>query len=267
MVSVSHNHFLKRLTSSHQYTTSVNASILQPSIPVFTTLFALILRIETLGISFKTVASKMLGIGSSVAGAIVVVALHDNSNSTEASNTVLGNIFLILNCVSFSLYALLQKRILERYPPFTVAAWAYLIGTGLLVLTMADITDGDRWHIPLEALYALAYAGCLSSALAMAMLTWANRRTSPTFVTAFWPAQVVATALLSAVFLDYRLAASDAIGAALVVAGLFLVLYARYRQSKETSASLPVSVCRPPKEDDPLIKQTYPDHHSDDHLA
>lgn len=58
-------------------------------------------------------------------------------------------------------------------------------------ISLLGCTDADgRWEIPASAWWALAYAVLLSSVLCSGIITWANKRTTATYVTAFYPLQV-----------------------------------------------------------------------------
>ena len=58
-------------------------------------------------------------------------------------------------------------------------------------ISLTGCTDAqDRWKIPPTAWYALMYAALLSSVLCAMIITWANKRTTPSYVTAFYPLQV-----------------------------------------------------------------------------
>lgn len=95
------------------YTTSVNASLMQPSIPVFTTFLAILFKVEVLDPRSPHGLLKILGIVLSVAGAVIVIVLAGNEEVAE--NVILGNFCLIINCCSFAIYAILQKSVLSEF--------------------------------------------------------------------------------------------------------------------------------------------------------
>lgn len=214
------------------YTTSVTASLFQPSIPVFTALFALVFGIEVLAYRKLDGWLKVSGITISVTGAILANVLKEPS-SDEASNIALGASCLVLNCVSFAFYSLLSKSVVSRYPPVRVAAWAYVGCTVFMLLSTIGNTDSpDRWQLPASAYWALAYTGILCSAVSYAIISWATKLTAPSVVTSFWPVQVFASAFLSSIFLDYQLVAADIIGAALISGGLILVIISKVLEDR-----------------------------------
>ena len=58
-------------------------------------------------------------------------------------------------------------------------------------ISLTGCTDADgRWTIAPTVWWALMYAALLSSVLCSGIITWANKRTSATYVTSFYPLQV-----------------------------------------------------------------------------
>jgi len=73
---------------------SINAALMQPSIPVFTTVLAIIIGIEVL--RYKTLHGglKVLGILSAVGGAVIVIAMGEEM--AESESLIIGNLCLVV---------------------------------------------------------------------------------------------------------------------------------------------------------------------------
>ena len=57
-------------------------------------------------------------------------------------------IFFFLQCFFGSVFFLLQKTVLDRYPPLQTTAWGYCMGGALMVLVVApQATSAADWHI------------------------------------------------------------------------------------------------------------------------
>ena len=65
------------------------------------------------------------------------------------------------------------------------------------------------------------------------MITWANKHTSSTIVTAFWPVQVPAVVLMSWIFFHEKLSWEEYLGGFLIIIGLFAVSWGKYNQEQE----------------------------------
>ncbi len=97
--------------------TPMNAGIVICLIPVFTYTFAVLLKQEALA------AGRGLGILVALLGTLPLVFPDGLSGLGEHG---LGNLLMVGNAASYSLYLVLGKPLLKRYPPLAVTAWAYL---------------------------------------------------------------------------------------------------------------------------------------------
>lgn len=89
------------------------AAIFQPSIPVWTLLLALIFGMEPF--KLKTFWIKGLGVMCVVGGALLMMILSMKSGG-DSKRLLLGNGFLIMNCICMAIYILIQKRFLFKSP-------------------------------------------------------------------------------------------------------------------------------------------------------
>lgn len=73
-------------------------------------MLAILFKVEILRLRSLQGWLKIVGILAAVAGAIVVVALGSKEGGGE--KLILGNICLVINCMSMAIYILLQRRVL-----------------------------------------------------------------------------------------------------------------------------------------------------------
>jgi hypothetical protein len=210
--------------------------------PVVALLLSLALGMERFTASALSSWLKLGGVLLSVVGAVLVVALSASSSTSaiasESKNLPLGEGFLILQILMGGSYPVLQKAVLGRYPALVTAAWGYVLGTGLLALSViTSATDAADWDVDAAAAGAIAYAVVLSSALNYSLMAWVNQVTSPLLLTAFFPFQSVAAVALSALVLGQPADSSDYIGGSLVLLGLIAVVAGKHRESKEGAAA------------------------------
>ena len=134
------------------------------------------------------------GIACSVSGAAVAGVMNSKTGNKE--NPVLGNIFFGLQCFFGSMFFLLQKSFLNRYPPLQTTAWGalhhappysddalavpltyastcalgYCMGGILMVLVVTpQATEASDWDIDRNELLAILYVIFISSALGYAL--------------------------------------------------------------------------------------------------
>jgi len=99
--------------------TAINANIIITTIPVFTLLLAYIFSFE------KITCSKVIGILVALAGVLLILDIRNFSLTKYA----LGNLLIVINSISYSLYLVLAKPILKRYKPFTIITYIFIFAT------------------------------------------------------------------------------------------------------------------------------------------
>jgi len=202
-----------------QHTTATNAAILMPSIPVFAVAVAALLRIESVG------WRRIMGIALAVVGALVLL---DPGSMTPGGGSGFGNLLILLNCLSYATFLVLQRPILERLPWRTVISWSFLFGSlAVLGFAATDLYELELGGVSTFAWWGLAYIVALPTIFSYAVNTWAVKRSSPSLAASYTTAQPLFTALLAAWFLGEQLGAREAIGFVLIAAGLWRVSWRR----------------------------------------
>lgn len=202
-----------------QYTTATNAAILMLSIPVFAVAVAAVLKIETVG------WRRILGIGLAIGGAIVLL---DPAGMSGGDGVVLGNLLILLNCLSYAVFLVLSRPVLERLPWRTTIAWSFVFGGAAVLLVSAlDLIRLDLSEVSRGAWLSLAYIVALPTIFSYAVNTWAVKRSSPSLAAIYTTAQPLFTAVLAGFFLGERLGWREATGFFLIAAGLLRVCWRR----------------------------------------
>lgn len=197
------------------YTTANNAAILMPSIPVFAVAVAALLRVERIG------PRRLQGIFLSAAGAVVML---DPRRFSLAEDTVFGNLLILINCLSFAAFLVLQRPVLHRLPWRTVIAWAFLFGgAGVLAVSATTLAAVPFGRLGGPVWWGLFYVVVLSTAGGYALNTLAVKRSSPALAAAFTNLQPVITAGLAFALLGEELGLRELLGFVLIASGLLRV--------------------------------------------
>ncbi len=227
------------------------ASIMQPMIPVITTVLAIVSGTEPFpvlcnreGMKGKNMVlagwMKVFGIFLVTVGGIIISVFSGKHTGVSGGNRMLGIWMLLGNCCCCSVYILLQKRYVYeadsklgnkwKSVPINLTAWTYCFGAicmGCHSLCLVWI-EPDAFKLNPTFVYPLLYAAFLSSGLAYALISIANRRLPSSIVTAFWPVQVPVSVVLNFYINAQQISIMQGFGGILIAAALLLVCYSNH---------------------------------------
>ncbi len=210
------------------YTTPTNAAILMPSIPAFTVGVAALLGLERIG------PYRLAGVTLAICGALVIL---DPTRFSAGDSTLVGNLLILLNCLSFATFLVLQRPILRHLPWQTVIAGAFVFGS-LGVLAVGGTTLGQLSPSSLAAStwMGILYIMVFPTTLSYLINSWAIQRSSALLAAAYTTLQPLLTALLSRLFLAEVLTWRQALGFALIASGLWCVSWRSARSPGKAPA-------------------------------
>ena len=193
-------------------TSAVASSVLVATHPIFSVLFAWVL--------WKERPARIELVGVVVAFVGVAVFLQVWRSLGEAR---LGDLLSLGAAAAFGFYGVITRPLTARYP--SKELMAYTLAFGGLLITLAGIPAMARqdWGaVSLETWVILLYAIVGPVYIAYALWNWAIHKRGIPRTVVYGFLTPVAAWVLAVVFLDERITAVDAIGAALVLAGLVL---------------------------------------------
>jgi drug/metabolite transporter (DMT)-like permease len=197
------------------YTTATNASILMPSIPVFTVAVAMAMGVE------RITWRRSAGIGLAVAGALIMLRV---TRFSFGEDLVIGNVLILVNCLSYSIFLVLARPALLRIPALTVTAWTFASGAvGVLLVSLPSLSLASFISLPVLAWLGIAYIVVFPTVINYLLSTWAVKRSSPTLVAAYTTVQPVVATLLALAFLGEDLGIREILGFLLIVGGLLWI--------------------------------------------
>jgi drug/metabolite transporter (DMT)-like permease len=215
------------------YTSPTNASIMQPLIPVVTAILSWLLGYERLNVI------KVMGILAAIIGAVIMMVFSSTNSASSGhpmKNPLLGNAFLIVDCLGLSSFILLQRPIIGKYAPTVISAWGYAFGaTFVAIVSAPEWIKGENWTAigaNASVIGAIVYSAIGASALAFGLYTWANGKVQEVVTLLFQAAQPFWTALLAVLVLKYKITMFEVLGAAFILTGLLVVCYVKDKELK-----------------------------------
>lgn len=204
----------------------VMATCMQPGIPVFTVALAVAMKKESA--SYR----KIMGIVLACLGAFCMV--YGGSSDSGSGGTLdgvdpaqgqhIGNILLVLNVFAMSLYYILAKPLLAKYPPMNVAAWAYIVAAIQMGATayFSNHSHPDGWTLPPSIFGPLLYWIFVCSVGGYYIIAWSMTLLPSSQVATFQCLQPFVGTILAFTILGEELTWWD-LGAFGVIFGLVLV--------------------------------------------
>lgn len=166
----------------------IHAGVIMVITPVFVSIIT--------AIALKKNPDKLVWIGTiiGVAGAIMLTLY----GKTLDSNRSLGDVFILVNAISYAYYLVRVKPLMKKYHPFTVVFWIMLIGLIFLIPFGIFQVDEILWlQLPSEAIWSMVYVIVFTTFIAYLLNTWALAYTTSAMVGAYIYLQPVFTAFLS----------------------------------------------------------------------
>jgi drug/metabolite transporter (DMT)-like permease len=197
-------------------TTPIQASIILTANPILVLIAAAIIAKE------RITWAKSIGIFLGLIGAAILILRSDNT--AVGNNVMLGNFFVFINAVSYSVYLVLVRKLMRTYRVITVMFWIFLPSL-LLVLPFGwqEFSIVEWTAIPTNALLILGFIIVGTTFLAYLLNAYALVTVSASVVSAYVYLQpFIAAAIAIAIGKD-QLDLRMIVSALLVFAGVYLV--------------------------------------------
>jgi drug/metabolite transporter (DMT)-like permease len=214
--------FIKGLTLS----TPIHAALLILGTPVFILILSLITGTE------KRSALKIIGLLTALAGGIILVLSKESS--ALGSNVLLGDIFILINAISYAFYMLLVKPLTRTYSPIQLTRWVFTFGFFLILpFCWKDFTLTQWEAFTPKSWMALSLVVIGATFLSYLFIAYGIHHLSPSITGAYIYTQPVFSAIIAILFLKEEPALYKLIAAILIFGGVYLI----NRKPKQLSAN------------------------------
>ena len=206
-------------------TSPIDASIIITAVPIVAVVFSAILLKEE--ITFY----KLLGISVGGIGAILLIWY---GNQSKGTSSLLGNLFIFINAVSYGLYLVLVKPLMKKYNSITIISWVFLFGfLFMFPFGITDIVTVDFLAFTTQTYFAISFVILGTTFLAYLFNIYALNYVSPAVTGSYIYLQPAVSFIMVSIYaygLGYTEYAQDI--NPIKIASCFLVVIGVYLISK-----------------------------------
>jgi drug/metabolite transporter (DMT)-like permease len=218
-VAVNQMLFIKGLTM----TSTIHASLLMLVTPLVVTLFAFWILKEQFT-SFKAIG-LLLGITGSV-----FLILQKESNQ-HASNYLLGDLLILINSISYSIYFILVKPLMKTYSTLHVIRWVFTFGLPLIIPFGWQETLAIRWNaFHTEHIIALSCVVLTGTFLAYYFNAYGLQHLGAGVTGSYIYTQPFLVVLIATIAVGETLTWQKIFAATLIFGGVYLVSFRKKKQ-------------------------------------
>ena len=205
--------FLKGLS----ITKPINGAIIMTSNPIIVIIIAAVFLKEKISLQ------KILGILIGITGALIMLLY--SKKFTLGSDTILGDMLILINSFSWALYVVLVKPLMKKYNTFTVVKWVFLFGF-LYVLPFGwpELKQVD-WQSFTPGIWRdVLFVVLGTTFLAYILNTYALKALSPSVVSIYIYLQpFMATLIAIFIYRNDELDQRTIVAGTLIIIGVYLV--------------------------------------------
>ncbi|URD93627.1 Auxin-induced protein [Musa troglodytarum] len=250
-----------------KFTSPTFSCAMSNMLPAMTFVLAVICRMEKVHLKRVRCQAKVVGTLVTVAGAMLMTlykgpimdmawskhAQLQHANVPAAADStdkdwLKGCIFLIIATLAWASLFILQAATLKKYDaPLSLTSLICFMGTlQATAVTLIMEHKPSVWRIGFDMnLLAAAYAGIVTSSIAYYVQGLVIQDKGPVFASAFSPLMMIIVAIMGSFILAEKIYLGGVVGAALIVAGLYSVLWGKHKENKEKETEaldIPVAV-------------------------
>ena len=194
----------------------INSSIIMISNPIVVIAFTLIVMKE------RFTVYKFVGLLLGVLGALTLLLF--NGNFVLGSNTLLGDLFTLINSVSWAIFVVMAKPYMQKYHTVTVMKWIFLFGFIMVApLAMPDFINTNWNSFPLSVWGSIAFVVIATTFFAYLLNTFGLKELSPSVVSMYIYFQPFLATLFAIILGKDELTPIKIVSALFIITGVYIV--------------------------------------------
>jgi drug/metabolite transporter (DMT)-like permease len=215
-IAINQMFFIKGLT----FTSAIHASLLILLTPILITIFAFTVLKEKLTIA------KSVGLALGIGGAILLILSKERSSS--ATNYLLGDLLIVINAISYTIYFIIVKPLMAEYPPLHVVRWVFTFG--LLMILPFGLNEflSIQWEqLELPHYLSILFIAVPGTFLAYFFNIYGIQHLGAGTTGSYIYTQPVFAALIAIIFFHEQLTPAKLLAGIMIFLGVFLVSFKR----------------------------------------
>lgn len=210
-------------------TSPLNASVIMTSNPVLVLLAAAVILKE------RITVFKVAGIGLGLAGSLMLILLPVLLGYSELewkAGDPLGDAMILINAISYGIYLVTVKPLMNKYEPMTVIKWVFTFGCVMVFpFGYSQALEVDWANMPIDIFWGVMYVIICVTFLVYFLNVYAMKTVSPSVVSAYIYLQPVLAGTLSIALEMEKLHWIKLLSAAMIFSGVYLVSIRKSRPS------------------------------------
>jgi len=205
-----------------KYTVPINAALLMTIVPILVFIFSAFFLREIVSLR------KVLGIALGFVGVLIII-LNKGKISLGLEN-MKGDIMVFINSVSYALYLVKVKPLLNKYNPITVTKWIFVFGLIFIIpMGLEGVLSVNWLSFTPQVWLSFAYVLIFTTVLAYLFNIIALKKVNPTVVGIYVYLQPVLATIFALIIGKDSLSVVKIVAATLIFTGVYLVSF-RSRQ-------------------------------------
>ena len=167
---------------------------------------------------------NIFGIGIAATGTFVVIAGGVLDIGGNQANFLTGSLMLLLTPLLWATYTVTGKRMIEKYDPFLIVAYANVLGGFCLVpFSLAEGSLREALTMNINEWSAILYLAFACSLIGYSIWFYVLKQVKASVTSSFMFAEPVITIIFAAVFQNEGISVISAVGGLAIFAGVYLV--------------------------------------------
>lgn len=213
-VAINQMFFIKGVSLTY----SIHSSLLILITPILITFMAAWLVKE------KITATKLTGLSLGITGAVLLITARDHSGN--GTHVLLGDLFIIINAISYSFYLVMARKLMHDYDSLQVLRWVFTFGTFFILPFGWNEFITTSWSsFGWQQWLALSFVVLGATFVAYLFNIYGIRHLGASVTGAYIYSQPIFASVIAVVFLGESLTLLKIISALLIFGGVYLSSY------------------------------------------